>query len=276
MIENIMNKGLPKWPHTIIVGKRVSVEQAKEIIFKTDNYFYNSYAPHSNWNKGLVNEYRRRSGLYLLDIYGEMVSKACSMRNEDNAKYPFNDEINYPQLFEFHDRLITHLGVLEFNSEIEYIRNDIADSCYIGGANGYMTANGEINFNRNIGKWPSLEDVYKEFTIIAKHFPYLEMQASVYDAEQCERDERPVNLMASFIISNGNVLITDMDLGLDNDNPYPDDKDFLDAIHGHNSSGIPREWFDEFADRVKEAMHDSGIYDEMKMIIEKYEGGDVD
>lgn len=280
MIENYYNRNLPKWPNLIIRGKPITVDQAKEVIFKTDNYFYDSHKGFSNWATDRLTWYRDRAGLRMLDIYGEMVHEALDKRNEDGATQSLNDELNFPNLYSIHDRLTKALGVEKFEEEIQYVRNDLADSCYVGGANGYVDANGTISFDRNVGKWPSVEEIHNDFRIIAEEFPFLEMYASLYDAEQCERDEKPVNLVVSFIISNGKVIIGDMDFNLDSyDSSLPDygdddEMEFLknNILNGTGSCGIPEEWFYEFADRVKDTMVSSGIYDELSEIIKKYKG----
>lgn len=271
MINELYNVSLPKWPHTIIKGKKITPEQAKDIIFKTDNYFHDSHEPHSNWNNKRVESYRKKSGLYLFDKYSEMITKAIESRNEDDAEYSLDNDINYPKYFEYHERLLRELGIERLNHEVEFIRNDLADSSYIGGANGYVDCEGNIFFNRNIGKWPSVEDVHRELLAICDAFPYLEMYVSVYDIEQCQRDERPANLMVSFIVKDGNVIISDMDFGLDQDTPSDIFNDVENIFNGSGSCGVPKEWFDEFAKRVLNAMKSSGVYDEIKQIIEKYE-----
>jgi len=272
MSIDLFNQSLPKWPHTIIKGKKVTKDQAKDIIFKTDNYFHDSSAPHSNWNKARVERYRKKSGLYLLDEYSELITEAIKTRNEDDAEYSLNDDINYPKYFDYHDKLLRELGIELLHDNIEFIRNDLADSSYIGGANGFIDCEGNINYDRNIGKWPSVEEVYSELVTLSEAFPYLEMYVSIYDIEKCQRDEMPARLVVSFIVKDKKVIISDMDFGLDNETtPVFDDDAIRDnLLNGGGSCGVPSEWFDEFAEKVFNALKSSGVYDEVKAIVEKY------
>ena len=272
MINDLFNQNLPKWPHTIIRGKKVTKEQAKDIIFKTDSYFHDSSAPHSNWNKARVERYRKKSGLYLLDEYSELITEAIKTRNEDDAEYSLSDDINYPKYFDYHDKLLRELGIEKLEHNIDYIRNDLADSSYIGGANGFIDCEGNINYDRNIGKWPSVEEVYDDLVTLAEAFPYLEMYVSIYDIEKCQRDEMPARLVVSFIVKDKKVIISDMDFGLDDETTSELDIDDIkdNLLNGGGSCGIPTEWFDEFADKVLAAMKSSGIYDEITAILEKY------
>ena len=272
MIDQLYNQSLPKWPHTIIRGKKVTKEQAKDIIFKTDNYFHDAHCPHSNWNNNRVEKYRRKSGLHLFDEYSEMITEAVKSRNEDDATYTISDDISYPKYFDYHDILLRELGVEKLNHNIEFIRNDLADSSYIGGANGFIDCEGNILFDRNIGKWPSVEDVHNELLTLVEAFPYLEMYVSVYDIEKCQRDEMPARLIVSFIVKDQKVIISDMDFGLDDNTTSELDIDEMreNIFNGAGSCGIPIEWFDDFAERTLSAMKSSGIYDEISTIIGKY------
>ena len=41
--EEAFRRELPKWPQMLVVGKDITVEQAKEIIFATDSQLVNTY-----------------------------------------------------------------------------------------------------------------------------------------------------------------------------------------------------------------------------------------
>jgi len=256
IIDKFYNIDLPKWPHCIIKGKKVSVDQAKDIIFKLDRYFTCDIKPHSNDMKHILNRYRRRSGLYLFDDCYDIIKK-MGPKSPSTSVYGYDHGL----LMTMHERIQDYLGVCD---DLEYIKCDIADSCYIGGPNGLVDPSGNIHFDKNIGKYPSVEEVHKELLYISKTFPFLDMTVSLYDIEKCMRDEQSANCMVSFIVKNGNVTVTNFDLGMDeftNANSLETYSDLLPYNRG--SCGIPEEWFDDYADRVMEAMHATGVYDEL-------------
>ena len=39
MMEMLLNRSLPKWPKMVVTGKKLTVEQALEIIRRTDSFF---------------------------------------------------------------------------------------------------------------------------------------------------------------------------------------------------------------------------------------------
>ncbi len=39
MNANLLNRNLPKWPQMLVTGDSLTIEQAKEIIRRTDRFF---------------------------------------------------------------------------------------------------------------------------------------------------------------------------------------------------------------------------------------------
>lgn len=266
VIEDIYSRNLPKWPHAVISGKKISIDRTKDIIFKTDNFFYSDMPKRSNRKSQHQKSYRKNSGLHLFDTYLDIVYEALATRNEDGAQYHLSDDIGFHKLAALSERLYIELGV-EKLMNIEYIHNDLADSKYIGGANGYIDCDGNISFSRNIGKWPYVDEIHSDLNTIANAFPYLEFVMNVYDGEKCERNERALETVVSFVAKDGNVIICDMDMDVDLANDKNDDIDNL--RYGSKSCGIPIDWFGEFAEIVLNAMKSSGVYDELTSILKK-------
>ena len=251
MDTDILDRDLPKWPHMILKGNKITSEQAKDIIFKCDNWFTETTLPHSNVPRNILKEYRKQSGLSELDNISEHMSK-----NQSDDKFRHNI-----RLWELMEKLQTHIKAID----LEYVRCDMADSHYIGGANGTVDSHGNVFFDRNIGKWPSTKEVYNELKVLVDAFPYLEFCAALYDAEKCQRDEISVKQVIGFIAKNQEVIITNIDLGLD---MYTSNDDFeIDQVlSGNGSCGIPDQWFLDYADIIKNALNETGIDDEIRYI----------
>ena len=165
----ILNCSLPKWPHLIIAGKQVTCEQAKDIIFKTDSWFTETMMrSYSNRPRAIHKEYLDISGLSEFSDISDVIFK-----NRD-AFFIYNLE-----LLNLSETLSEHLNIVDN----EYIRSDMADSHYIGGAHGICDSDGNIFYDRNIGKHPDALEVYDEFKALVKEFPYIELRAALYDIE---------------------------------------------------------------------------------------------
>lgn len=228
MFDELIGKGLPKWPQLMIVGDPVSHEQAKDIIFRTDSALYDPKY-HGN-DKQFEKRFYDTSGLTKL-------TEHCTSQDGD---------INFIKWYDILDKVEEELQYIELN----YVRSSYAYSAYIGGPVGFCSPSGRIFFQENVGKWPSVEEVYQDFVNIAKAFPYLKFKATLYDNEACEDYKSPV---VSFVINDGYVIITNQDFDLlnwDNHPPIDDDKAFSRLLR-NGELGLPRDWYIEQAQRIR-------------------------
>jgi len=173
--------GLPKWPAMVVVGDPVTVEQAEEILIRTDGLSFCSNAREAQ------KEFYRILGLET-DEWGSPYggSTAQDYRNS-------------------HDKWQSVASKLRVLNEISYLRNARILSSYIGGPHGWCDWNGSIFSNSyNIGKWPSVEVVRDEWKCIAKAFPYLKLRCQLFSGEQCEEGSEPV---VEFRVSKGRVRV---------------------------------------------------------------------
>lgn len=76
---------------------------------------------------------------------------------------------------------------------IEYLDTEWISSPFVFGPHGWIHPNGVILNTDNIGKWPSEDEVTKELQIIAKAFPFLDMDAVCMSGESCEKDTVPTD-----------------------------------------------------------------------------------
>lgn len=231
--KEAFSRGLPKWPQLLITGKPVTATQAKDIIFRTDSFMsaYHYGGNNHEWNEW-VNAVLGRAEL-------EQIEKA-----DFNRAWQIKDKLNVE---------------LKFVST-EYIRNDWMSSSYIYGPHGWCSPDGIISHVDNVGKWPGVEEVYKDLVEIAKAFPYLVMTATLFDQEHCE-DEIEKNPVITFIIRKGKVKLTDEHTEHHFDVPTPDrsDASMLRRFTTPSSEqGVPDNWImdweDEYSSAVKRAI----------------------
>lgn len=168
MSKEILKIGLPKWPALVVVGSPVTREQAAEIIVRTDS-----------WSVG-TNDRAWERAVYAAAGIGYV--------EKDGYGHAVYEDV---------DRFREECGVLS----LEYLTNTRIASAYIGGPHGWCNWNGNIGCSSyNIGKWPDVETVYREWTAIAEAFPFLRLSSQLFSGEGTEDDTRPV---VQFDIADG-------------------------------------------------------------------------
>ena len=185
---------LIKWPQCVIVGKKVTIDQAKEILRRCDLFFY-GYG--SNQVK-----------------YDKKLWKLIKFPEEYSEGEDFQTSIK--SLRDWQDKY----GMLD----LEYLTTDTISTCFIGGLHGWCNPNGDIFFNDNIGKWPTWEEVHEDCATIAKAFPFLDMQVYLFNQEAfCENDawyDYEKKCVGGFKIKDGEVQLLDPSEFLSPDSEY--------------------------------------------------------
>jgi hypothetical protein len=185
---------LTKWPQMLVTGQRVTTEQAKEIIRRTDRFFAGG---HSN-NKQ----------------YTDLVRSALGM--------PSGDYINEAEW-------CRQWGYID----TQYVKNDWIASCYIGGAHGWCHPNGTIAFCDNVGTYPSVAEILRDWLETAHAFPFLVADVTLMDGAHCVEGIQPV---ISMEIREGKVTVRP---------PIEGHKSTLperDWTKDHPCYAIPNEW----------------------------------
>lgn len=92
-------------------------------------------------------------------------------------------------------------------SELEHFSLDNLFSCYVFGNNGWCTPFGEISHFGTIGKWPSSEEVFTEWSLIAKEFEFLDLNVTVF-----ENKDDMLKLLFNVSVKNGTANIEEPNL----------------------------------------------------------------
>lgn len=164
--EELLKKELPKWPRLLVLGNKVTKEQAMEIIIRTDSGWLSSN------DKAFC-----KSLCHAMDVAWE-------------DYHP-----NYDEMHTFRNKY----KVLS----LSYVSNDYITSSYIGGPHGWCSWSGDImTYSYNIGKWPSISEVLNDWSAIADAFPFLELKCQLFDKESSEIGGIP---LAEYHVTEGVV-----------------------------------------------------------------------
>lgn len=185
--NELMNRGLPKWPGLLVSGTRVTEERAAEIIIRTSHWM-----PFTN-DRAWEDEVREISG------YPD-IEYPKQNPDESDDDYMTRRRGHYDILRSARDEWEGKYGILN----IGYLNNCRIASAWIFGPHGWIDWNGSVFCNTfNIGKWPSVESVYQEWETIAQAFPWLYLRSQLLDQEIDEDGEaRPV---VEFVVHDGTV-----------------------------------------------------------------------
>ncbi len=232
--EQAFSRALPKWPQLKITGESVTIEQAKDIIFRTDG-FITSLSEYSGGNNHSWNKWAFQR------LHYDELFKMTEMAYGKTATPGF-----VKKYYEVVHKISDDLGFLKTH----YISNDWASCSFVFGPHGWCSPSGQICYVDNVGKWPDVEEVFNDVKMIAEAFPYLKMTATLMDREQSEEGTHPV---VTFVVREGQVFITDEH----NEHHYevqePDRSDnaMMARLLSDKEQGLPNKWILEFGERTK-------------------------
>jgi hypothetical protein len=172
--EEFFEIGLPKWPGLLVKGEKITEEQAAEIILRT-----------SGWISCNDNDFTNAVNCLIYDV-------------QDDGKPAYYDKVNHlirekigvekdspgtwEKIWEYKEKRDNEIGILDLG----YLGNHQICSSWIGGPHGWCNWDGTISAcNYNVGKWPTIEEVYNEWKLIAKTFPFLDLRCQLLNHEQC-------------------------------------------------------------------------------------------
>jgi hypothetical protein len=226
MNDELKERGLPKWPQMYTTGVSVTPEQAKEIIRRTDRFFF--YASGGN-NQRWADQIIKKLGFPSMYL--------------PNGEH---DNSYSKKLTKFHDRW----GFVE----TDYAFNDWISCAYVFGPHGWMHPNGRIGFGDNVGKWPSVQDVLDDWEKLAEAFPFLNVGVTLMSGESCEEDIKKV---VSIKVADGLAVLIDPSKENVHANHEPfagrsghEENEYFSKLGSGNLDreiGIPKSWIDDWA-----------------------------
>ena len=178
--KEFFNRGLPKWPALLVIGKPVTKEQAAEILIRTASFHFST------------NDHDFSRELYA----------AIGVTSLENGGWSFLTNEGYAQL----DEAAKNYNLLS----LDYLQNRKVVSSWIGGPHGWCDWSGYIGCNNyNIGKWPGVEAVFTEWQTIALAFPFLTLKSQLFSGETSEESIVPV---VQFNVENGAVTMVEPEM----------------------------------------------------------------
>jgi len=186
--QEFFNLTLTKWPRLLVVGDDVTEEQAMEILIRTDSLSFSSND--LEFSKQLNKEF-----------FG-VETPAWNLDDAVKDLLKTNDWDKCNDYIESCKQQVSQLG-------IDYLTNSRIVSCWYGGTKGWCDWNGKIyTSNYNIGTWPSVEEVYDEWCVIAEAFPFLRLKAQLLNVESDTSDiETVLEPVVEFHIESGTVTM---------------------------------------------------------------------
>lgn len=178
IVDDALSVDLPKWPGLIVEGTSVTPQQAREILIRTDSH---------------LPAFRGCSNAQHLEDY---LSLLFGIKGA-----PDTDPTHWHTHWEAVQNLRKRLRMVE---GLQYLSNAQILSCWVGGPHGWCSWDGIIRANTfNIGKWPSVDEVIREWAAIAEAFPYLTLTAWLHDKESCQEGAQPI---VRFEVERGHVV----------------------------------------------------------------------
>ncbi len=226
----LFDLGLPKWPQMRVEGHSITVEQAKEIIRRTDGFF--TYPDWSGNDKAYCQRVMEKLGI-------PATLKKSVVPGDIGESWAAQDAWR------------TGWGFVD----TEYVKNNWISCAFIHGPHGWCHPDGTISYLDNVGKWPSVRSIYDDWTILATEFPFLSLIVVLMDKEEGEEGGNPV---VGFHVHEGKVVVFDPASVVAEEHLHyikenrNDDLDLRSPLFGlANEHGIPWSWIEEWAERPR-------------------------
>jgi len=228
----LLNRPLPKWPQMFTSGHSVTLDQAKEIIRRTDEFLIGGMGGNDHaWCRAMASRLRmpHLSAVHIPHVRDGVGISNIPWEERERAAVAWREA----------------WGCVS----TEYVSNNWLSTSFIYGPHGWCHPDGTIAFVDNVGKWPSVEEVFTEWVEIAQAFPFLRLASTLMDGESCD-SAIPV---VTIIVTNGDASLVEGDISHHHGYPAPtprsDDSmmNLTQWTHECEHGPIPSEWYDEWA-----------------------------
>lgn len=248
---------LPKWPGVYVTGKRVTPEQAKDIIMRTDGtasgFCEYSFGNDKRFGERCVRDFgwepfiNAQNGIYAAKTEE---TRTAAWANLAQVCAP------YDTLYDIRDAWKKEMAIIE----TEYVYNRWLASAYIFGPTGWCHPDGTIQVDgHNYGKYPGVSDIAHEWELLAEAFPYLDL-ACTLQSEEAHSDNIGYPVV-TILVKGGKVRVCKPDLSLHEPKArHVKEASMTDAVQmilmhpSFREQGWSREWIEEFCERSKAAI----------------------
>jgi hypothetical protein len=171
--------GLPKWPAVRIWGQPVSQDLAGEIVIRTSRM----WADH---------------GIGCDPLWKQ---KLCKLLNLDEIDWGSSTGAIRRAMKSWQD-IQVDTGILD----LDLFCNVWLNHSPMFASRGWCSPQGAVRFDRNVGKWPTLEQIAGEWSKISQAWPSLNLEICVMNGELCEQN---ISSVAVLNVENGQVQVHD-------------------------------------------------------------------
>ena len=172
---------LEKWTGCLIQGPTLSKEWAERICLQTSSFYLFTNSKH------------------LLKEYYDVLKIGYKERG-----HPYDHDY---YVYESDDKRIKELTKsCNLIEDIHYLTNSSICSASLGNPN-WIHWDGTIKKCANLGKWPSAQNIYDEWRVIAKRFPILKLTCQLLNGELSYGNVDELEPIIQFNIDNGKVDI---------------------------------------------------------------------
>lgn len=175
-IQRLASIYLPKWPQMLVWSKAVTVEQAKDIILRTDRFFTDVTNFPDGSNRKWIDWAQTERGFRHLAI----ASGRDSFARQTDAQEELHKGLNTVQT--------------------TYAHNSWASSSFVHGPYGWCPPDGTLWFEHNVGKDPCAREVFEEWQALATAFPFLGLTVTLMSGARLDDDKTP---LVSFRVVEG-------------------------------------------------------------------------
>lgn len=221
--KQAFGRELPRWPQLKLTGRPVSIAHAKDIIFRTDTFLASPSRYGEGNNKAWAAWARKTLG------YSKLVEL-------EELSYDRGNDISPAQVHELINKAEQELGVVRTT----YVHNTWAASCYVHGPYGWCWPDGQLCFVDNVGKNPTVQEVYNDLVTLWTAFPYICVTATLMDREHSEPGAQPI---ITLVVNTTGVHFTDEH----EKHHYPVKAPIrhIDDVLTVSEQGLPDEWIVE-------------------------------
>lgn len=190
-MEKYFDIELPKWSLCRIEGNKITEEQAMNIILRTDCFFSN--------DDFFSND--RQFDEKAKKLFEQPMYKDFDSNNFNESWNKFENALHT-----WSQKYIPTKEHLYNTLDSLYLVNSWIATCYIGGPHGWCRPDGVITYSHNIGKYPSVSEVYNELKVIAEKWKFLDFKCTLFNGEECEYIIRP---LVTMVVKNGEISFSE-------------------------------------------------------------------
>lgn len=197
-----------KWPQMYVTGKSISVDAARDIILRSN---YDDFLYGNTYN--MRDQFKKEFRALIKEPELEQIDKGFNNLSEEVREKFLDNPTHIGHAWSFKHAIKNEIknNLKSIYDKLEYVYNDQIFSAFCLGAHGWCNPNGEIFYEDNIGKWPDTYSVLRDWKVIAREWPFLDINITLFDGERCDEGTKPI---FNIRVSDGNAVLCQPDFSV--------------------------------------------------------------